>query len=367
MHHFPAFIKLDQQPCLVVGGGDVAFRKINLLLDSGANVVVLAPGISKSIARLLLSGQLSHLRKIFEASDIQGFRLIIAATSDAAVNQHIFTSAEAAGVLVNVVDNPGSSRFIFPAIVDRSPITIAISSGGHAPVLARLLRQKIEALIPAAYGTLAAFAGSLRNSVKTAIAPGARRVFWEEVLDGPIAERVLSGRPHQARVLFDEKISRNESSSPIGEVYLVGAGPGDPELVTLKALHLMQQADVVFYDNLVSEDVLNLVRRDSIKIPVFKIKGRHAVSQAEINDQLIRYAREGKRVCRLKGGDPFVFGRGGEELESLVAADIPFQIVPGISAANGCASYAGHPFPDSARDQRSQWLCELCRDPPHAS
>ncbi len=206
MHHFPAFIKLDQQPCLVVGGGDVAFRKINLLLDSGANVVVLAPGISKSIARLLLSGQLSHLRKIFEASDIQGFRLIIAATSDAAVNQHIFTSAEAAGVLVNVVDNPGSSRFIFPAIVDRSPITIAISSGGHAPVLARLLRQKIEALIPAAYGTLAAFAGSLRNSVKTAIAPGARRVFWEEVLDGPIAERVLSGRPHQARVLFDEKI-----------------------------------------------------------------------------------------------------------------------------------------------------------------
>ena len=264
-------------------------------------------------------------------------------------------------MLVNVVDSPEHCGFILPSIIDRSPLMIAVSSGGAAPVLARMLRQKLETLVPFAYRDLTLFAGELRSVVKSKLdSLGQRRKFWEKFFEGPIANLILSGRGEEARAAFDSELevaadrhnsescvsSENNDgiSSQSGEVYLVGAGPGDPELLTLKALRLMQQADVVLYDNLVSSDILDLIRRDAKRISVAKAKGRHSIPQQDINSELVRFASEGKRVCRLKCGDPFIFGRGGEELETLVEAGIPFQVVPGISAANGCAAYAGIPL-----------------------
>ncbi|MCZ6501514.1 MAG: siroheme synthase CysG [Gammaproteobacteria bacterium] len=347
MDYFPIFLKLRNQHCLVVGGGDVATRKVASLLAAGANVTLVATRIASQLAQWVMEGKITYVPRKFVATDLYGKRLVIAATANSSLNQQIFQEAEAIGVLANVVDDPDSCRFITPAIVDRSPLMIAISSGGNAPVLSRLLRQKIEILIPAAYGRLAQFAGNLRTRVKSRLTSlGARRRFWESVLEGPIAEKVFNGQDSEANALFETSLEQRVQSQdqPLGEVSLVGAGPGDPELLTLKALRLMQQADVVLYDNLVSPQVLDLVRRDAKRISVAKKKGCHTASQADINRELIRLAREGNRVCRLKGGDPFVFGRGGEELSALVEAHIPFQVVPGISAANGCAAYAGIPL-----------------------
>jgi uroporphyrin-III C-methyltransferase/precorrin-2 dehydrogenase/sirohydrochlorin ferrochelatase len=347
MDYFPIFLKLDNQPCVVVGGGGVAIRKTQSLLDAGAMVTVIAPRIESQLTRWVMEGKIDYVSRRFQPEDLVGKRLVIAATDDPDTNRLVYEVAENLGVLANVTDNPDICRFIVPAIVDRSPITIAISSGGNAPVLVRLLRQKLEILIPAAYGRLAAFAGGLRGRVKASLdSSSTRRRFWESILDGPVAERVLNGQEQTALELFDARLADYENEQPgkIGEVFLVGAGPGDPELVTLKALRLMQQADVVLYDNLVSTAVLDLVRRDATRISVAKKKGYHKMKQADINNELIRLAREGKRVCRLKGGDPFIFGRGGEELEALADAHIPFQVVPGITAANGCATYGGIPL-----------------------
>ncbi|MCH7743584.1 MAG: uroporphyrinogen-III C-methyltransferase [Proteobacteria bacterium] len=346
MDYFPIFLKLQHQHCLVVGGGDVATRKVAGLLAAGADVTLVATSVVTQLSRWVMEGRITYMPREFVSTDLYGKRLVIAATSNASLNQQIFQAAEATGVLANVVDDPDACRFITPAIVDRSPLIIAISSGGNAPVLSRLLRQKIETLVPAAYGRLARFAGNLRARVKSRITSlGDRRRFWESVLDGPISEKVFNGQDREANALFDTSLQQvqNRGQSQ-GEVFLVGAGPGDPELLTLKALRLMQQADVVLYDNLVSKQVLDLVRRDAKRISVAKKKGCHTASQADINSQLIRLAREGNRVCRLKGGDPFVFGRGGEELSALAEAHVPFQVVPGISAANGCAAYAGIPL-----------------------
>lgn len=347
MDYFPIFLKLRNQHCLVVGGGDVATRKVASLMAAGANVTLVATRVSSQLAAWVVERRITFTRRKFVSADLYGKRLVIAATSDSALNQQIFKEAEAICVLANVVDDPGACRFITPAIIDRSPLMIAVSSGGNAPVLSRLVRQKIEILIPNAYGRLAKFAGNLRAKVKSRLTSlGTRRRFWESILDGPISEKVFNGQDSEAAKLFESSLERQAQRQglPLGEVFLVGAGPGDPELLTLKALRLMQQADVVLYDNLVSPKVLDLVRRDAIKISVAKKKGCHIASQADINNELIRLAREGNRVCRLKGGDPFVFGRGGEELEALALARIPFQVVPGISAANGCAAYAGIPL-----------------------
>ncbi len=347
MDYFPIFLKLHNQPCVVVGGGGVAIRKTQSLLDAGARVTVIAPRIESQLTRWVMEGKIDYVSRQFKAADLVGKRLVIAATDDSDTNRHVYEVAEDIGVLANVTDDPDICRFIVPAIIDRSPITIAISSAGNAPVLARLLRQKLETLIPAAYGRLAAFAGGLRGRVKSSLGSlSTRRRFWESVLEGPIAEKILNGQEQTALELFDAQLAEhvNEVPRKTGEVFLVGAGPGDPELVTLKALRLMQQADVVLYDNLVSTAVLDLVRRDATRISVAKKKGYHKMQQADINSELIRLARQGKRVCRLKGGDPFIFGRGGEELEALADAQIPFQVVPGITAANGCASYGGIPL-----------------------
>ncbi len=347
MDYFPIFLKLHNQPCVVVGGGEIAVRKTRSLLDAGARVTVIAPRIESQLTRWVMEEKIDFISRKFQSADLVGKRLVIAATNDTEANQYVYDTAESNGVLVNVADNPDACRFIVPAIVDRSPLTIAISSGGRAPVLARLLRQKLETLVPSAYGRLAEFAGDLRSRVKSSLhSLPARRRFWETILQGPVAEKILNGQEQSAFKLFETQLAQhvNGQRRITGEVFLIGAGPGDPELVTLKALRLMQQADVVLYDNLVSSQVLDLVRRDATRISVAKKKGNHKMEQADINKALIRLAKEGKRVCRLKGGDPFIFGRGGEELEALADANIPFQVVPGITAANGCAAYGGIPL-----------------------
>ena len=354
MDYYPIFLKLAGKHCIVVGAGDVATRKIATLIESGAIVSVVAPEITSEIAGWIETGSVvSHRRGKYLSSDLDDQLLVVAATHSPSVNQQVFEDAEQKGVLANVVDSPELCRFILPSIVDRSPLMIAISSGGAAPVLARMVRQKLETVFPFGYGDLARFARGFRSVVKSRLnSVDERRRFWEQLFEGPVANLVLSGRSEEADRSFhatlDTAVERqdaaDESGRIGGEVYLVGAGPGDPELLTLKALRLMQQADVVLHDNLVSKDILSLIRRDAKRISVAKAKGRHSIPQSEINSELVRLANEGKRVCRLKGGDPFIFGRGGEELESLVAAGIPFQVVPGISAANGCAAYAGIPL-----------------------
>jgi uroporphyrin-III C-methyltransferase/precorrin-2 dehydrogenase/sirohydrochlorin ferrochelatase len=345
MDYFPLFIKLKHQNCLVIGAGKVAARKIELLSRAGALITVIAKNISPTVANLQNRHKLTIKQKTFEISDIKEFRLIVSATSDSATNQLVANTATKLNIPVNVVDNPALCSFIFPAIIDRSPVIAAVSSGGTSPVLARLLRSKIESIIPPKFGQLAHLAGKFRPLVKEQISePSQRRIFWEEVLQGSIAELVFSGNQQQAEKQLTELIYHAETTDTMGEVYLVGAGPGDPDLLTFRALRLMQQADVVVYDRLVSAEIVDLTRRDSEKIYVGKQRKNHSLPQDSINELLATLAKQGKRVVRLKGGDPFIFGRGGEEIETLMEQGINFQVVPGITAASGCATYAGIPL-----------------------
>jgi uroporphyrin-III C-methyltransferase/precorrin-2 dehydrogenase/sirohydrochlorin ferrochelatase len=345
MEFLPVFLRIAQRPCLVVGGGEVAARKVELLLKAGARVTVVAPELCASLDERHVAGAFAFNKGRFHADQLRGIHLAIAATDDETVNQSVAAAATAAGIPVNVVDRPSLCTFVMPAIIDRSPVIVAVSSGGASPVLARLIRARLESLIPAAYGRLASLVGAFRERVKTQFSQiNQRRAFWEDVLQGPIAELVFTGRDAQAHDALEQKLLSTVSDRPAGEVYLVGGGPGDPDLLTFRALRLMQQADVVVYDRLVSKEVLELVRRDAEKLYVGKERDNHAVPQEGINQLLVRLAREGKRVLRLKGGDPFIFGRGGEEIETLAAEGISFQVVPGITAAAGCASYAGIPL-----------------------
>ena len=345
MDHLPIFINIRKKPCVVIGGGDIALRKINLLLKAQAKVDCLSPLFCKGIKNLSKDGHITLINKSFDQTDIKDYSIIIAATDDSSVNSSISAIAQVKKIPVNVVDSPELSSFIMPSIVDRSPLIIAVSSSGKAPVLSRIIRAKLETVIPSAYGILADIAGEYRQKVKDRFSTiKDRRAFWEAVFSGVIAEKVFSGRISEAK----EDIQRQLDDSvemDLGEVYLVGAGPGDPDLLTFKALRLIQQADVVLYDRLVSKGVMELVRRDSELIYVGKKGGSDkSTKQVDINDQLVELAKTGKRVCRLKGGDPFIFGRGGEEIESLSEHGIPFQVVPGITAASGCSSYAGIPL-----------------------
>ncbi|SMC21840.1 uroporphyrin-III C-methyltransferase / precorrin-2 dehydrogenase / sirohydrochlorin ferrochelatase [Andreprevotia lacus DSM 23236] len=343
MDYLPLFLKLHQQRCLIVGGGDVATRKARLLLQAGAALTIAAPELTAELAALRDAGQLQHKAGHYAATLLDGQRLVIAATDDAAINATVYTDCEARGILVNAVDDPGHCRFIVPAIVDRSPLVVAVSSGGNAPVLARMVKARLETWLPHGYGLLAALAGKLRDAVKQRLASETeRRRFWEDALDSPAAEQAMGGDIDgaQARLLAQlEAGARNA-----GAVYLVGAGPGNPDLLTFRALHLMQKSDVVLYDNLVSPQILELVRRDAERIYVGKKANNHALPQEEINQLLVRLAQQGKRVLRLKGGDPFIFGRGGEEIAELAAAGIPFEVVPGITSAAGASCYAGIPL-----------------------
>lgn len=345
MEFLPIFLNIRGQPCLVVGGGDVATRKVELLLRAQASVTVVAPELCTALAALKNAGNIVHLAATIRAEQVGGQRVVIAATDDEAVNRAVAEAAQRQNIPVNVVDKPELCTFIMPAIIDRSPVIVAVSSGGASPVLARLLRARLESLVPASYGRLATLVSSFRDRVKARFAPGAdRRVFWERVLQGSVAEMVYAGRDAEARAELEKQLAGTPSGTAQGEVYLVGAGPGDPDLLTFRALRLMQQADIVVYDRLVSKPVLELVRRDAEKLYAGKERDNHAIPQEDINQLLVRLAKEGKRVLRLKGGDPFIFGRGGEEIETLAAEGIPFQVVPGITAASGCASYSGIPL-----------------------
>ena len=344
MNYLPIFFDIREQPCLVVGGGEVAARKCAMLLRAGARVTVLAPSLNAAFSADLAAARIVHRATEFRDEDLAGVALAIAATDDDAVNRAVAAGARARHIPVNVVDQPALCSFILPSIIERAPLIVAVSSGGASPVLARLLRARLETLIPAGYGRLAALVAVFRDQVKARFEPAQRRRFWERVLQGPIAELVYGGREGEARKALQETLHDPRLVISGGEVSLVGAGPGDPDLLTFRALRLMQRADVVVYDRLVSQPVLDLVRRDAERIYAGKERAKHALPQEDINHLLIRLAKEGKRVVRLKGGDPFIFGRGGEELDTLAAEGIPFQVVPGITAASGCAAYAGIPL-----------------------
>lgn len=344
MDFLPVSLKLAGQRCLIVGGGSIAWRKAQLLALADACIDVLSPEIDPQLLALIEAGQGQHLMASYSPTiELSNYRLVIAATNNAAVNAQVFDDCEAQRILVNSVDDPPHCRFMMPAIIDRSPLVISIATGGASPVLARQLRTQIEGLLPARLGELVGFSAEWRPAVKQTIShPDQRRVFWETLYQSPIHEMVLAGNLAAAHAAMPAFL--DQWQNPAGEVYLVGAGPGDPDLLTFKALRLMQQADVIVYDRLVSEPILNLCRRDADKIYVGKARSKHAVPQEGINALLVRLAQEGKRVCRLKGGDPFIFGRGGEEIEELFAAGIKFQVVPGITAASGCSAYAGIPL-----------------------
>ena len=346
MTNLPIFIKLQSQHCLVVGGGVVATRKIKQLLTADAQVFVVASDIGDELKNINESGEVHYIKQSYNEEHLEGKQLVIAATNDRQLNTEIAEQAKTKGILVNVVDNPEAGNFILPSIIDRSPIVIAVSTSGVAPVLTKLLSTRIETIVPFSYGKLAALIGQFRSLVKEKIPDRKdRRRFWENVLDGPIAEMFYAGQEKKTLKLLEEQLGNEKPSiDSRGEVYLVGGGPGDPELLTFRALRLMQQADVVLYDRLVAPKILEFVRKDAKRIYVGKERDRHALPQAEINQLLVDLARQGKRVLRLKGGDPFMFGRGGEEIDLLYENNIPFQIVPGITAANGCASYAGIPL-----------------------
>jgi uroporphyrin-III C-methyltransferase/precorrin-2 dehydrogenase/sirohydrochlorin ferrochelatase len=346
MDYFPLFLKVADRPCLVVGGGKVAARKIQLLQRAGARVTVVSPRSCDEVLAYANAGSVRYVHRDFQDEDLDGMVLVIAATGNKAVNSHIAELADRQRIPVNVVDSPGLCSFIVPSMVDRSPVQVAVSTGGASPVLARLLRARLESFIPAAYGRLARLVDDYRQSVKERFSnPAQRRYFWETVLQGRVAELLFAGQGDKARAALQRAIDDADTGFESGgEVYLVGAGPGDPDLITFRALRLMQQADVVVYDRLVSQPILDMVRRDAEMIYAGKARDQHTLSQENINQLLVRLAKEGKRVLRLKGGDPFIFGRGGEEIETLAEQGIPFQVVPGITAASGCASYAGIPL-----------------------
>ncbi len=345
MDHLPIFLDIKNRPCLVVGGGEVAARKVRLLLEAGGRVTVVAPSLCDSLQRLLEPGRIEHRSGSHEAADPTGSALVIAATDDPEANRAVAARARELNIPVNVVDDPGDGTFIMPSIIDRSPVVAAVSTGGASPVLARLIRARLESLIPAGYGRLAELTARFRDRVKAALpSVDDRRRFWDRILQGSVAERVFSGQMEEAEAVLEKELENFSPSRGMGEVYLVGGGPGDPDLLTFRALRLMQQADVVVYDRLVAKPVLEMCRRDAERIYVGKERDRHAMRQEEINALLARLAKEGKRVVRLKGGDPFIFGRGGEEIDTLAEEGVPFQVIPGITAASGCASYAGIPL-----------------------
>lgn len=345
MDFLPIFMNVKGENCLVIGGGKIASRKVFMLLRAGATVSVVSPELCQDLTIRKNDGEINHIERPFEDNDLQNCKIVIAATDNAAVNSHVSELAKSKGIPVNVVDAPELCSFIVPSIIDRNPVQIAISTGGASPVLARLLRSRLETFIPSAYGRLAKLVESYREKVKAKFSNSDEiRTFWEGILEGPVAENLIAGKDKEARDLLDTAVENAEAPAERGEVYLVGAGPGDPDLLTFRALRLMQQADVVVYDRLVSQGVMDLVRRDAEMIYAGKERNKHTLPQETINALLVRLAKEGKKVLRLKGGDPFIFGRGGEEIETLTEENVSFQVVPGITAAAGCSSYAGIPL-----------------------
>lgn len=345
MQHSPFFLKLEHKPGLVVGGGEIAARKASRLIDGGMQLTVIAPEISEQMRVVAKSSLVTIVERAFVDSDIERMVVVVAATNQRDVNCHIAELCQARGLFVNVADDADEGDLLFPSLVKRDPIQIAISAGGTAPLLSRLLKAYLEGCIPTAYAKLAELVGDYRAQVKERYPTiEQRRNFWDTVLRGRIADAVFSGRYDAAREELSALLNSTTKADGFGEVYLVGAGPGDPDLLTIKALRLMQQADVVVYDRLVSDNIYQLLRDDIEKIYAGKGPSQHTMSQDQINKLLVDFARQGKKVLRLKGGDPFIFGRGGEEIATLLEQGIPFQVVPGITAALGCAAYSGIPL-----------------------
>ncbi len=364
MDYLPIFADLKQRPVLVVGGGDVAARKVSLLQRAGAEIRIVAQSLSPELEQQRQQGRVLWLGKTFDPQQLDDVFLAIAATDDNALNAAVFAEADKRRVLANVVDDQPRCSFIFPSIIDRSPLVVAVSSSGQAPVLARLLREKLEALLPASLGLMAQVAGRWRGQVKQRLASiGERRRFWENTFGGRFATLVANGQTAQAERQLEQDLHRFAAGDEgtQGEIALVGAGPGDVGLLTLRGLQVMQQADVVLYDHLVSGEILDLVRRDAERICVGKRAGAHSVIQEETNRLLVALAQQGKRVVRLKGGDPFIFGRGGEELQVAAAAGIPFQVVPGVTAAAGATAYAGIPLTHRDHAQSVTFITGHCR------
>ena len=345
MEFLPISLAVKGKPCVVIGGGATAERKVSSLLRAGAAVTVVSPRLSEDLEGRARAGEIRHLARRFEPMDILAAKLVVAATDDRVVNRRIAELAGEQGTPVNVVDDPDACTFLLPSVIDRDPVVVAVSTGKASPVLARLLRARLESLIPAGYGRLGELCGRYRDRVKARFSDERdRRRFWDRVLQGAVAERIFSGQWEEADAAIERELASGALDEDMGEVYLVGAGPGDPDLLTFRALRLMQQADVVVYDRLVAEPILNMTRRDARRVYVGKERNNHTMRQEDINHLLADLARDGHRVLRLKGGDPFIFGRGGEEIDTLAAAGIPFQVVPGITAASGCATYTGIPL-----------------------
>jgi uroporphyrin-III C-methyltransferase / precorrin-2 dehydrogenase / sirohydrochlorin ferrochelatase len=360
VQYIPLFVKLTDKPVLIVGAGSVALRKAGTLLSTGAKLHVVSSEFAPEFVNWQREGKAELIQGYFHPALLEGKLLVIAATDNDDVNAAVYAAATARNMLVNTVDDQAKCGFIFPSIIDRSPILIAISSFGAAPVLARRLREKLEALLPQHLGPLAQLVGRFRDKVKASISGfAARRQFWENVFNSDVVRDVQANQLLQAEQRLENLLLQPQSVT--GEVYVVGAGPGDPELLTLKALQLMQQADVVVYDYLVAEEIMTLVRRDAERICVGKKAGAHSVAQHDTNQLLIDLALAGKKVCRLKGGDPFIFGRGGEEIQALIPHNIAFQVVPGVTAAAGCAAYAGIPLTHRDHAQSVQFVTGHCR------
>ena len=364
MNYFPVFFDLTRQKVLIVGGGEVALRKISLLERTGASISVVAPQIAPELLARAAAGTLTAALREFVPADLDGARLVIVATSRRAVNRWIASLSEARGIPVNVVDDREASRFIVPAIIDRDPVLVAIATGGASPVLARRLRERLEALIPRRIGALADWLKALRGGARRKLRDtDQRRRYFEALVDGPAARRFIEGDVQGAQRIAQQLLTRTAAAPrAAGDVILVGAGPGDPELLTLKALRALQDADVILHDRLVSAEVLDLARRDAERICVGKAAGNVGSTQDEINALMIEHAQQGKRVVRLKGGDPFIFGRGGEELQALAAAHINFSVVPGITAALGAAAYAGIPLTHRGHAQSVSFVTAHAQD-----
>jgi len=365
MQYLPVFFHLQHRACLIVGGGKVALRKLRLLCQAGALVTVLAPEYCDALRKIAEEdAAITLLQQSFSESALDGIALVIAATDQATVNSEVAQAAQLRNIPVNVVDQPKLGTFILPSIIDRSPVQIAVSTAGTSPVLARLLRTRLESILPANYGQLAELVARYRGKVSQLLGTVTeRRRFWEQELQGRVAELIFSGQFQAAEKALQKSIQHAATQTgATGEVYLVGAGPGDPDLLTFRALRLMQQADVVLYDRLVAPPILELTRRDADRIYVGKERAQHAVPQEQINNMLVRLAKSGKRVLRLKGGDPFIFGRGGEEIDQLAASGISFQVVPGITAAAGCAAYAGIPLTHRDHAQSCVFVTGHLRD-----
>ena len=347
MDHLPIFVEPEGRRCLVVGGGAVAERKVRELIEAGAVVTVVSPMVTAGLEQLADAGKLHLQPEIFQETQLGECWLVVAATADRELNTRIASAAESQQRFCNVVDDAELCSFVMPAVVRRSPITVAVSSSGRSPVLARWVKGLIESLLPARLGSLASLAGRWRQRVRESITNvDERRRFWEALLTGPVPEQCYSGAEQQAEAAIEQALAdwHANDAHKTGEAYLVGAGPGSADLITLRGRQLLSQAEVVLYDRLVGAEVLEFARRDAELISVGKQPGQPSITQEQINRLLVQLVSRGKRVCRLKGGDPMTFGRGGEELEALAAAGLPFQIVPGISAVTGCAAYAGIPL-----------------------